>query len=420
MRLKPTLSRKQFLTTSLATGLLPTLVPSNALGNANRQAVSNRVSIALIGAGGMGNAHLDKLMGRRDVDILAVCDVYEPYRMKTKMKIGEHCAAYNDYRYILDRKDIDTVLIATPDHWHALITKNAAEAGKDIYCEKPFTYSIGEGRPVINAIRRYGRVCQVGSQQRSDSKFRYACELVRSGKIGKVHTVHTGFSGAPKGGDPRITNPPKGLDWKMYLGPAPLVPFQTDRFGFNFRWFYDYSGGMMTDWGAHQNDIAQWGLGMDESGPVEIEGYATFPTEGAFDTASTFEILYTYANGVRLRCSNLQRGVRFVGTNGWIFVDRGVLDASSPDLLEIQLGANDVHLYESPEHHENWLECIRTRQTPICDAEIGFRSVTVCHLGNIAIRSGQKINWNPQTERIVGNEEANRWLYRPYRAPWHL
>ncbi|GDX40642.1 NADH-dependent dehydrogenase [Armatimonadota bacterium] len=413
-------TRRNAIQNALFSSLIPALVSSKALGNSQRQAVSNRVSIALIGAGGMGNAHLDKLLGRRDVDVLAVCDVYEPYRNKTKKRIGEQCAAYNDYRYILDRKDIDAVLIATPDHWHALITKNAAEAGKDIYCEKPFIHSIGEGRPVINAVRRYGRICQVGSQQRSDAKFRYACELVRSGKIGKVHTVHTGFSGAPKGGDTRVTSPPLGLDWKMYSGPAPLTPFQTDRFGFNFRWFYDYSGGMMTDWGAHHNDIAQWGLGMDETGPVEIEGFATFPTEGAFDTATSFEILYTYANGVRLRCSSLQRGVRFVGTNGWIFVDRGVLEASSPDILEIQLGANDVHLYESAEHHENWLNSIRTRQLPICDAETGFRSVTVCHLGNIAIRLGRKLNWNPQTERFVGDEEANRWLFRPYRAPWHL
>lgn len=385
-----------------------------------QRGVQENIALAVIGVGGMGSYHLERLVGRRDVDILAVADVYEPQRLKAKKRVGDHCAAYNDYRYILDRKDIDAVLIATPDHWHCLIAAHSAQAGKDIYCEKPLTLSIAEGRQLVQITRRYGRVFQVGSQQRSDANFRFACELVRSGKIGKVHTVQVGFGGAPMGGDHRISKPPAGLDWEMYLGPAPSRPFQKDRFGFNFRWFYDYSGGMMTDWGAHHFDVAQWGLGMDSSGPIEVEGFGTFPTTGAYETPTAFELLYTYANRVRMRCSNLQRGVRFIGTDGWIFVDRGVLEASPQEILETQLGSNDTHLPESTSHHDNWFHAIRTRQKPICDVEIGVRSATVCHLGNIAMRLRRTLYWNPQTEQIVGDDEAARWVSRPYRAPWRL
>jgi predicted dehydrogenase len=206
----------------------------------------------------------------------------------------------------------------------------------------------------------------------------------------------------------------------MYLGPAPKVPFQKERYGFNFRWFYDYSGGMMTDWGAHHLDIAQWGLGMDESGPVEVEGTATFPTEGAYDTPTAFDVTFTYANGVKLFCKSGQRGVRFVGAKGWVHVDRGFIDASPKELLEVQLSADAIHLYESAGHHQDWLRCLQTRQKPICDVEIGHRSVTVCHLGNLALRLGRKLRWNPNQEQLEGDKEANRWLFRPYRAPWAL
>lgn len=412
------ISRRNLLRGVASSALLGGLsATSKAKG---RRSPQENIAVAVIGAGGMGTYHIEQLLKRRDVELLAVADVYEPQRLKAKQKIGNHCALYNDYRYILDRKDIDAVLIATPDHWHTLIACHAAEAGKDIYCEKPLTLTIGEGRPLLQTVQRYGRVFQVGSQQRSDPNFRRACELVRSGKLGKIHTVQVGFGGAPVGGDTRVVPVPAGLDWKMYSGPAPLKPFQQDRYGFNFRWFYDYSGGMVTDWGAHQFDIAQWGLGMDESGPIEVEGFGTFPTRGVFETATSFELLYTYANGVRMRCSNLQHGVRFIGTEGWLLVDRGVLEASPAEILDAPLGTKDVHLPASPGHHEDWLSCIRTRQKTLCPPEIGFRSATVCHLGNIALRLNRTLHWNPQTEQIMGDEEASRWLHRPYRAPYRL
>ncbi len=403
-----------------AAAAFPGLISARALGGQEaKAAASERITLGFIGVGGQGNYLLGEFLKKKDVEVLAVADVLEHNRNATKKRIGDACATYSDYRSLLDRKDIDAVVIATPDHWHTLTSIHAAEAGKDIYCEKPLTLTIGEGRPLVNAARRYGRVFQVGSQQRSDANFRFACEIVRNQKIGKLLRVETGLPPGKPGGDPTVTTPPPGLDWNQYLGPAPLVPFQKDRYGFTFRWFYDYSGGMMTDWGAHHNDIAQWGMGMDNSGPVKIEGSATFPTQGLFETAITYSVVYTYANGVTIHCKSEGRGVKFICENGWIHVDRGFLEASSPDILTIRLTPNDVRLYESADHRQNFLDCIRSRKKPICDVEIGVRSATVCHLGNLAIRTGRTLTWNAKTETF-GEKDMNRWLTRPYRSPWVL
>ena len=418
-------TRRDFLGKTAQAGLglaLPTLLPARVWSA--ETALNERINLGFIGVGGMGTGHLKGLVGNSQVQVRAVCDVFEPHRTRAKGIVDERygntdCAAYNDYRDLLARGDIDAVVISTPDHWHTLTSIHACQAGKDVYCEKPLTLTIGEGRELVHAVRRYGRVLQVGSQQRSDENFRFACELVRSGRIGKVHTVRTGFGYGPQGGSGVDQDPPPHLDWDLWLGPAPYVPFNPDRHPSNFRWFYDYSGGKMTDWGAHHNDIAQWGLGMDGSGPVEIEGQGRFPTEGNYDTAIWFHIEYTYANGVKLICGE-GHGVRFEGTEGWVHVDRGFLEADPPELLQEKLGPEDVHLYESPGHHQDWLNCLRTRQSPICDVEIGHRSATVCHLGNIAIRLGRKLHWDPQREQFIDDEGANRWRNKPYRAPWHL
>ena len=380
---------------------------------------SEKITLGFIGVGGQGNYLLGEFLKKKEVEVLAVSDVYEHSRNAAKKRVGDACATYSDYRSLLDRKDIDAVVIATPDHWHTLVSLHAAEAGKDIYCEKPLTLTIGEGRPLVNAARRYGRVFQVGSQQRSDANFRFACELVRNNKLGKLLRVETGLPQGKPGGDPSVTTPPAGLDWSQYLGPAPMVPFQKDRYGFNFRWFYDYSGGVMTDWGAHHNDIAQWGMGMDESGPVKIEGKGTFPTAGIFETATEFDVNYTYANGVVVNCRSTGRGAKFICEKGWIHVDRGFLEASNPDFLNIRLASGDVHLYQSNDHRQNFLDCIKSRKKPICDVEIGVRSATVCHLGNLALRTGRPLTWNPKTERF-GEKEMNRWLIHPYRPPYVL
>ena len=390
-----------------------------------KSSANDRIALGFIGLGGQGGGHHAGFLNDSQVQVLAVCDVFADHRNRAKMRTDEKygnqdCAAYNDFRELLDRKDIDAVLVATPDHWHTRINISACEAGKDVYSEKPLTLTINEGKALVRAVRRYGRIFQVGSQQRSSPEFRFACELVRSGRVGKVHTVRVFLPGGGNGPWEPDSDPPEGLDWDMYLGPAPLVPYNKQRTFWNFRWFWDYSGGQMTDWGAHHFDIAQWGLGMDGSGPVSVEGKGTLPTEGVYETFTSFTVTYKYADGVTMIATNPERGVKFEGTKGWVQVWRGGMDAEPKSLLHETLGPNDVHLYDSPSHHQDWLNSIRSRQRPICDVEIGHRSVSCAHLGNIALRLGRKLQWDPVKEEFIGDEEANRWLFRPYRAPWSL
>jgi predicted dehydrogenase len=426
------ISRRRFLRRA-ATGAgfgmaAPYVLTSAALGNDKKAPANNRLALGFIGVRSMGGGHLSRFLRNRRVQVLAVCDVDRSVRKNRAQQVKEaynlkhKIEDYNDFEELLARDDIDAVVIATPDHWHALIAIAACKAGKDIYCEKPLTLTIEESIELVKAVRRYGRVFQTGSQQRSDHRFRFACELVRSGRIGRAHTVITGIGGGPTCGWEPETPPPDGLDWNRWLGPAPCMPYTPRRCHYEFRWIYDYSGGKMTDWGAHHNDIAQWGLGMDGTGPIHVDGKAEFPSDGLYDTATRHEVVYTYANGVKLICrSHTPRGgITFQGTEGWVWVTRGDIDAKPKSLLNEKLGPNDVHLYESRDHHGNWLDCVEQRKRPICDVEIGQRSVTVCHLGNISMRLGRPIRWDPDTERIVGDEEAARWTSKPMRAPWHL
>jgi predicted dehydrogenase len=414
------ITRRSFLHTAAGALAAPYVLPGRALGQGDKAPASDRITMGFIGVGGMGGGHLGGMVGNRGVEVLAVCDVDEGRRNEAKARVGEHCAAYNDYRELLDRDDIDSVVISTPDHWHALTTIHACEAGKDVYCEKPLSLTIEEALRMIDAVRRYGRVFQTGSQQRSSREFQQAVSLVRSGRIGKVHTVLAGIGGGPTSGWEPDSDPPPGLDWNLWLGPAPWVPYNKERCFYNFRWFYDYSGGKMTDWGAHHNDIAQWGLGMDGSGPVKIEGWGKFPTDGLYDTAVEFEITCEYADGTKLITSSTGHGARFEGPDGWVHVDRGFLETFPAELKDEVLGPGDVRLYHDGGHQQDWLNCIRTRERPLCDVEIGASSVIVCHLENLAIRLGRKLEWDPVVHRFVNDEGANRWLSRPYRAPWHL
>jgi len=391
----------------------------------DRASANDRFTIGCIGVGGMGTGNMRALLRFPDTHLLASCDVYEPHRMRAKNMIddrnnNEDCATYNDFRDLLNRDDIDGVLIATPDHWHTRIAISACEAGKDIYCQKPLTLTIDEGKALVKAVRRYGRVFQVGSQQRSSGNFRFACELVQSGRIGKVHTVRVFLpNGGTCGWEPN-TSPPNGLDWDLYLGPAPKVPYNKRRFLWDFRWFWDYSGGQYTDWGAHHFDIAQWGLGMDKSGPVSVEGKGVLPKDGLFETYTNFNVEYEYANGIKMIATAPEHGTRFEGTDGWVHVWRGGLQAEPKELLKEKLGPKDVHLYHSPGQERDWVDCVKTRLRPICDVETGHRSITCAHLGNIAMRLGRKLKWCPVKEVFIGDEEANRWRFRPYRAPWTL
>ncbi|HOE10995.1 MAG TPA: Gfo/Idh/MocA family oxidoreductase [bacterium] len=388
-------------------------------------APNDRITLGFIGLGGQGNYHFRKFLDNSEAQILAVCDVFQEHREKARRRANEkygnqNCASYNDFRELLDRDDIDAVVIATPDHWHTRIAVSACEAGKDIYCEKPLTLTIGEGKALVKAVRRYNRIFQVGSQQRSDWRFRFTCELVRSGRIGRVHTVKVFLPNGSAGGEAPDSDPPDGFDWNMYLGPAPWVPYNKDRTFWNFRWFFDYSGGQMTDWGAHHFDIAQWGLGTDLTGPISVEGTGTLPSEGLFETYTDFSVTLQYANGVTMIATNPEHGTRFEGADGWVHVWRGGMDSEPKDLMYEILGPKDVHLYESNDHHADWLNSIRARKRPICDVEVGHRSVSVAHLSNIALRLGRKLYWDPDREEFVDDPEANRWLVKPYRAPWYL
>jgi predicted dehydrogenase len=421
------ITRRDFLRRTGGAGLalaLPTIITGNALGGPGVPPASERILIGMIGVGNQGSGNLKAFMK----DVIAVCEVDKTRLAEAKDKVekanGKPCAAYGDYRRLLENKDVDAVVVTVPDHWHALITINACEAGKDVYCEKPLSLTIADGRAMVKAARKYNRIVQTGSQQRSADNFRLACELVRSGRLGKIHTVRAGISKVNFSG-PAVpdSDPPPELDYDFWLGPAPKRPYNKLHVHYTFRFFWDYSGGQMTNWGAHHLDIAQWGLGMDESGPISAE--ATVPTQynkdGWFEVPEFCEITYKYANGATQICGQGQRGgTTFEGEKGTIYVNRGRLESKPAEIIKEPIKESDVHLYVSKNHHTNWIECIKTRKLPIADVEIGHRSAAVCHLGNIAVRTNKKVTWDPAKEEIVGDAELAKWVSRPYRAPWSL
>ncbi len=428
----PRLGRRGFLKT-LGKGAAATAIALEGMQTAaarsfmtRRVDKNSKLRYGLIGCGDLGRGwHLPSILGMPDFEVRALCDVDKNHLDQALSMVagaGGKADGYNDYRELLDRNDIDAVQIVVPDHWHSLAAVHACEAGKDVYCEKPLSLTIAEGRAMSNAARRYGRVFQVGTQQRSDYRFHWACDLVRNGKIGKLkRVIATIGEGPAMGWEPNLS-PPAGLDWDRWLGQTPYVPYSPNRCHYNFRWILAYSGGKLTDWGAHHLDIAQWGIGTDEdSGPSTVTGSAVFPTHGLYDSALTFDVNYTYANGVELLCrSSGENGVTFEGTEGTIFVSRERIGADPAEILYTEPGTGAVKLYESRDHRGNWVDCIRSRKRPISDVEIGHRSATVCHLANIALRLKRKLNFDPKTERFVGDEDANRLLSRPMRAPYTL
>jgi predicted dehydrogenase len=405
------------LFTSLSAGMARVAMAGSTAQSANEQ-----IRIGSIGVGGRGTENLAAVIKQ----VVAVCDVDKKHLADAQAKIekatGRKCDAYGDYRKLLDRQDIDAVVISTPDHWHALPTIHACQAGKDVYVEKPLALTVAEGRAMVAAARTSGRIVQAGSQQRSDTRFRTACELVRSGALGKVHTIRVGIPAVNfKGPAVPDGDPPAELDYDFWLGPAPLRSYNEKRVHYLFRFFWDYSGGQLTNFGAHHLDIAQWALDADETGPVAIEGKARFHEAHWYEVPEWCEVVYTYANGVKLICGQGEKGgVTFEGERGTIFVDRSKLLSTPAEIVEHPMVENRVHLYESSNHYQNWLDCIRSRKPPICDVAIGHRSATVCHLGNITIRVGRKITWDPAQEQIIGDAEAAAMLSRPYRAPWKL
>lgn len=438
------LSRRQVLRSAAATA--PFFIAPAALGRCGFRPPSERINLGLIGVRNMGGYHLSTLLGNSDVQIVAVCDVMAATRESARKKTNEHyaakrdtsdfvgCEAYNEFEKVLERADVDAVVIATPDHWHAAIAIAACAAGKDVYCEKPLSLTVGEAGEMVRAARRYGRVFQTGSQQRSSGEFLQACEIIRNGLIGDVKRVHVEIGPTSQHVVLAEEPIPAGLDYDRWLGPAPLAPYNVTRCGQDFvsgwRRIRDYSGGKLTDWGAHHFDIVQWALGMDESGPIEFIPPPTPPTgrpkpppiingPGASPLEPSWGMTIRYAGGVEIIKDGLN-GLRFEGTQGVVEVNRGFLRTEPASLKNHRFGPRDVRLYASRNHHQNWIECIRSRARPITDVAIGARSVTVCHLANIALWLDRMIRWDPVKEEIIGDPQAARWLDRPRRAPYGL
>ncbi|MCK4872920.1 MAG: Gfo/Idh/MocA family oxidoreductase [Phycisphaerales bacterium] len=381
----------------------------------------------------MGNANLRSFLGKPQVQVLAVCDPDRDRRLGSKRAVEEHyagqttsglyggCDDYNDFRDLLGRKDIDAVIIASPDHWHGLHGIMAAKVGKDIYGEKPLTLTIAQGRAMSDTIARYGRVFQTGSQQRSDRRFRLACELVRNGRLGRIHHITCHLPPGASTGNHVPKAAPDGFDYEMWLGPAPWAPYCDHRTHYDFRYMFDYSGGKLTDWGAHHIDIAQWALGMEKSGPVRVSGVGEFPKDGLWDTAVNYKVTATYENGVELIVtSHDSTGVEILGDEGRLFVKRGHIESEPSSLLQTRFAPNEMRLYQSDDHHQNFLDCIRSGREPIAPIEDAHRTITIAHLGNIAMRLGTEIHWDPTLERAIGNDSANRMLGRAMRSPWRL
>ncbi len=421
---KGKVTRRQFLKGSAAAAgaviAWPTIVPSSVFGAG---APSNRITMGCIGTGNQGMGNMKGFNAKSDCEVVAICEVDAGYMEKAREAIGlGRNSCYGDFRELLARGDIDAVTITAPDHWHVSMSVAAVRAGKDVYCEKPLTLTIGGGRVLADEVKRYGRVFQTGSQQRSSSEFRQACELVRNGRIGELRTIRVGIHGNNRTCPPTWSPEPvpEGFDYDMWLGPAPWEPYTTQRCHYQFRFILDYSGGQMTNWGAHFLDIAQWGKGADDTGPVEIVGRGDFPKTGLFTTAQNENIEYTYADGVKLFLKSSSGHTRFEGSEGWVDVSRAKIDAEPKSLLTAKIKPDEMHLYNSNDHKQNFLDCIKSRKDTICTAEIGHRSASVCHLGNIAMLLGRKLKWDPKKERFINDSAANNMLTRSLRAPWRL
>ena len=417
----------------LGGAMAPYFIPDTALGKSGNIAPSNRIVMGSIGVGGMGSSNLSGFLAKKEVQMVAVCDVDKSPRLRAQDMVNskygkKDCASYNDYRELLARDDIDAVMIATPDHWHALIAVLAAQSGKDVYGEKPLAYNIAEGRAIVDAMEKYGRVWQTGSWQRSQRHFRYACELVRNGRIGKVDVVHVGLphgNGVIKGN----ANPekvPDGLDFDMWLGPAPKRPYNHNFIPGDWRWVRDYSSGQLTDWAGHHCDIALWGMNAEKSAPLTIQGQADFPLaeDGLYNTPSSYFFEAQYENFKMVVADAHQQprgmGAQFMGENGWIHVNRNGITTYPESIKNEKIRPSEVHLYKSNDHKQNFIDCVHSRAETVTPVDKAYHSILVAHLGMVAMETGRKLTWNKETEQFVNDPNANRRLKRPMRSPWNL
>lgn len=447
--MKHTLTRRQFLNTTVAASALGAwhVVPARALGEAGLVAPSKRLTLGVIGLGIQGTGDMKAFLGNPEVQVVAVCDVHAGQLAAGKQVVDTHygnsgCATYRDFRELIARPDLDAVQITTPDHWHPLIAIEAARHGKHMYQEKPMGWSFRAAHAVEKAVKDHKVLFQFGTQQRSDGRFRFACELVRNGKIGQLKTILVGVPGSVSSCPLQPVEPvPKELDYELWLGPAPMAPYcyqrcrpYTAKDGWSV-WYSisDYCAGMIGNWGVHHLDIAQWGNNTEHSGPVEIEGTGVFPKGLLTDCAVSWEVQNRYANGVTLihmddatsKKHPLQEGghghgVMFLGTEGWVHVDRQKLDAHPASLLELKLGANDIRLHKSDNHGGNFVDAVKGRSQPAAPIDVAVRTDTLCNLQLIAATLRRKLRWDPEKERFPNDAEANSLLDRPMRAPWKL
>ena len=447
-------SRRTVLKATGAAALgFPYIVPAHVLGRGGRIAPSEKIVMGAIGVGSMGGGHLRSFLNYDEVQVVGVCDLRKTFRQRGKQRVDERygdegCATYRDFRALLARADIDAVFIATPEHWHGLIGIEAAKQRKHMYLEKPIDVHVAAALALRRAVHRYGVVFQFGTQQRSSQQFRYACELVRNEAIGKLQTVVVGSL-------PSISYPleplepepePDAFDYDMWLGPAPRQPYSFQRCASRAEgsvgvWMhiYDYGlGGLAGAWGVHHIDIAQWGSGMDLTGPVSIQGRGEIPSDGLADTPISWHVEHEYANGLTMihldhrqaariyepltsrMLTHTGCGILFMGSEGWVVVSRAGIDASPKSLLKTVFKAGDIRLPVSDDHRQNFLDCVRSGAQTMSPIDGAVRTDTVCHLDDIAIRLGRKLTWDLDRERFVGGDTANRMLTRSLRSPWHL
>lgn len=425
--------------------IVPQIIPASAFGKNGTVAPSDRILMGGIGIGGMGTGDMKNFLSKKEVQYVAVCDIDKSHRDKAvdlvnKQYGNENARSYNYFKEFLEREKLDAIHIALPDHWHSIPSIEAAKKGLDIYGQKPFARSIKEGRAMVDAVEKHNIIWQTGSQQRSEERFRRACELVRNGKIGNIHRVEVGLpNGGHSKGMPAIQPVPEGVDWEMWLGSAPQVPYRGIMHG-NWRWILDYSGGQLTDWAGHHIDIAHWGLDLERTGPVEVEGEGIYNKNDIYNVPNEYDIHYTYANGIKLRVANMKKflkrsgkgwgdrkddwalgmGTVWYGDEGWLQVNRSGIWAENPKVLNIEIGANEIHLYNSKNHHQNFLDCVKSREQVIAPAEVGHRSISVALLGEIAMTTGDKLKWDPNSETFTNSDEANKLLMRQMRKPWTL
>jgi len=445
--------KKSALISTVAITGFPSIVPSSVFG---KNAPSNKINVGAIGTGRISRIHdLPGIWKNDKALIMAVCDLDSNRADDAKLLVNKYYSektgkpydgvkTYYNYRELLQNKDIDAVVISTPDHWHSFNAIHAIEAGKDVYLQKPTSLTINEGRLLSNAVKKSKQIFQIGSQQRSSVQFRYAAELVRNGRIGQLKKVYVGLPGDPSGEEELEMPIPKNLNYDMWLGSTPNVYYTEKRVhpqvGYDRPgWLRceQFGAGMITGWGSHHIDCAHWAMDTELTGPAEIWGKAEFPKKGLWDVHGIFTTEAMYANGVHMIVSNeLPNGIKFEGTEGWIFVTRGnyratstdpvpagevkPLDASDPKIIQSVIGPNEIHLYESADHHGNWLDCVQTRKTPIAPVEVAHRSCSACLLHHMTMKLGRKIYWDPEKEQFKNDDEANKLLSRTQRNPYVL